>query len=195
MVPGDLRLRDVRVGRHIPVSPGAVPRFLARFEETYGNLGRSETIMTAAAAHHRLLWIHPFLDGNGRVARLMSHAVLLEVLDTGGIWSVARGLAHNETAYKDHLMACDQPRRNDLDGRGPRSEEALASFTRFFLETALDQVKFMEGPRPAGSSAWGASCSGPRRKCGPMGYPRERDRCSKRCSSVVSFRAVMWQDC
>ena len=144
MVPGDLRLRDVRVGRHIPVSPGAVPRFLARFEETYGNLGRSETIMTAAAAHHRLLWIHPFLDGNGRVARLMSHAVLLEVLDTGGIWSVARGLAHNETAYKDHLMACDQPRRNDLDGRGPRSEEALASFTRFFLETALDQVKFME---------------------------------------------------
>ena len=144
MVPGDLRRRDVRVVRHIPVSPGAVPRFLARFGETYGNLGRSETILTAAAAHHRLLWIHPFLDGNGRVARLMSHAVLLEALDTGGIWSVARGLARNETAYKEHLMACDQPRRNDLDGRGALSEEALASFTRFFLETGLDQVKFME---------------------------------------------------
>jgi Fic family protein len=144
VVPGALRLRDVKVGSHIPVSPGAVLRFLTRLEEAYGNLGRSETILAAAAAHHRLLWIHPFLDGNGRVARLMSHAVLLEALDTGGIWSVARGLARNETAYKEHLTACDRPRRNDLDGRGALSEEALASFTHFFLETCLDQVRFME---------------------------------------------------
>jgi Fic family protein len=144
VVPGELRHRDVKVGRHIPISPGAVPRFLARFEKVYGGLGRSETILAAAAAHHRLLWIHPFLDGNGRVARLMSHAVLLEALDTGGIWSVARGLARSENSYKAHLAACDLPRRNDLDGRGTLSEEALAAFTRFFLETCLDQVRFME---------------------------------------------------
>lgn len=144
VIPGELRRRDVKVGRHIPVSPGAVPRFLARFEAVYGGLGRSETILAAAAAHHRLLWIHPFLDGNGRVARLMSHAVLLETLDTGAIWSVARGLARNESSYKAHLINCDAPRRNDLDGRGALSEEALAAFTRFFLETCLDQVRFME---------------------------------------------------
>jgi Fic family protein len=77
VVPGDLRHRDVRVGRHIPVSPGAVPRFLARFEQTYGRVGKPDAILAAAAAHHRLLWIHPFLDGNGRVTRLMSHAMLL----------------------------------------------------------------------------------------------------------------------
>jgi Fic family protein len=35
--------------------------------------------------HHRLLWIHPFLDGNGRVARLMSYAQFLSLLDTGGV--------------------------------------------------------------------------------------------------------------
>ena len=144
VMPGELRHRDVKVGRHIPISPGAVPRFLARFENVYGALGRSETILTAAAAHHRLLWIHPFLDGNGRVARLMSHAVLLEALGTGGIWSVARGLARSENNYKSHLAACDATRRNDLDGRGALSEEALAAFTRFFLETCLDQVRFME---------------------------------------------------
>ena len=143
-VPGALRHRDVKVGRHIPVSPGAVPRFLTRFEKVYVGLGRSETILAAAAAHHRLLWIHPFIDGNGRVARLMSHAVLLAALDTGGIWSVARGLARNENDYKMHLAACDVARRNDLDGRGALSEEALAAFTRFFLETCLDQVRFME---------------------------------------------------
>ena len=144
VAPGELRHRDVKVGVHVPISPGAVPRFLARFEEFYGRLGRAETILAAAAAHHRLLWIHPFLDGNGRVARLMSHAVLLEALDTGGVWSVARGFARAQTAYKGHLINCDRPRRNDLDGRGNLSEETLADFTRFFLETCLDQVRFME---------------------------------------------------
>lgn len=150
VVPGELRHRDVKVGAHVPVSPSAVPRFLERFAETYGRLGRAETILSAAAAHHRLLWIHPFLDSNGRVARLMSHAVLLEALDTGGVWSVARGLARAQAAYKAHLSNCDGPRRNDLDGRGSLSEEALADFTRFFLETCLDQVRFMESlMRPA----------------------------------------------
>jgi Fic family protein len=144
VVPGEFRHRDIKVGRHIPVSPGAVPRFLQRFENAYSGLGKSETILAAAAAHHRLLWIHPFLDGNGRVARLMSHAMLLDTLETGGIWSVARGLARSEAAYKGHLMACDQERRNDLDGRGALSEEALAAFTQFFLDTCLDQVQFME---------------------------------------------------
>src|SRR5436190_9106753 len=144
VIPGELRQRDVAVGRHIPVSARAVPRFLKRFEEVYGNLGKTETILAAAAAHHRLTWIHPFLDGNGRVARLMSHATLLEALDTGAVWSIARGLARSVAAYKGHLAACDLTRRNDLDGRGHLSEENLAEFTRFFLTTCIDQVSFME---------------------------------------------------
>ncbi len=144
VVPGELRTDDVKVGSHVAISPGAVPRFMRRFEEVYRPLGRSQTIVAAAAMHHRLLWIHPFVDGNGRVARLMSHAVLLEALDTGGLWSVARGLARSVSAYKAHLANCDMPRRNDLDGRGLLSEEALAEFTRFFLDTCLDQVRFME---------------------------------------------------
>ena len=145
VIPGELRLRDVQVGRHIGVSPGAVPRFLRRFEDVYSRLGKTETVLAAAAAHHRLAWIHPFLDGNGRVVRLMSHAMLLETLETGGVWSVARGLARNVAAYKSHLANCDLGRRNDLDGRGTLSEEALADFTEFFLRLCLDQVAFMEG--------------------------------------------------
>ena len=145
VIPGELRRKDVRIGLHVPISPGALPRFLSRFEEVYGGLGKAGTILAAAAAHHRLLWIHPFLDGNGRVARLMSHATLLEALDSGGVWSIARGLARNVAAYKAHLAACDLKRRNDLDGRGHLSEAALAAFTEFFLDTCLDQVAFMEG--------------------------------------------------
>jgi Fic family protein len=144
VVPGELRRRDVRVGQHVAISPGAVPRFLARFEEVFGGLGKAGTVLAAAAAHHRLAWIHPFLDGNGRVMRLMSHAVLLDTLDTGALWSVSRGLARNVDDYRRHLAECDLPRRNDLDGRGSLSEEALAAFTAFFLKTCLDQVTFME---------------------------------------------------
>jgi Fic family protein len=144
VIPGALRTRDVKVGQHVAISPGAVPRFLGRFQEVYGGLGTADTVIAAAAAHHRLLWIHPFLDGNGRVARLLSHAMLLATLRTGAVWSIARSLARSVEAYKGHLAACDQTRRSDLDGRGPLSEEALVVFTEFFLKTCIDQVAFME---------------------------------------------------
>ena len=141
--PGALRTRDVQVGRHIAISPGAVPRFLDHFAWAYGRRGPTDAIVSLAAAHHRFAWIHPFLDGNGRVARLMSHAMLLDALDTGGVWSIARGLGRNVQAYKQHLAACDLPRRNDLDGRGTLSEEELASFTAFLglLQESVFRVR------------------------------------------------------
>lgn len=141
--PGKLRDKDVKVGRLVAISPGAVPRFLHRFEEAYRNLGNAETVLSAAAAHHRLVWIHPFVDGNGRVARLMSYAMLRDAMDTGGLWSIARGFARSEQGYKSHLHACDSKRRGALDGRGNLSEESLVGFTRYFLETCIDQVEFM----------------------------------------------------
>ena len=145
VVPGQARTRDIQGGRHIGISPGAVPRFLDRFEQAYARLGKFERVIASGPAHHRLLWIHPFADGNGRVARLMSHAMLRGALNTGGLWSISRGLARQVEAYKGHLANCDLPRRNDLDGRGHLSEEALVAFAAFFLEACLDQVAFMEG--------------------------------------------------
>jgi Fic family protein len=145
VVPGELRSRDVRVGSHFAISPGAVPRFLARFEEGYRLRGKTESIIATASAHHRLLWIHPFLDGNGRVARLMSHAMMLDLLETGAIWSIARGLARSSGKYQELLANGDRTRRNDLDGRGNLSEDALVAFTRFFLSACVDQVTFMQG--------------------------------------------------
>ncbi|WP_025770980.1 Fic family protein [Thioalkalivibrio sp. HK1] len=144
VVPGEIRRRDVKVNHHVAVTPGSIPRFLGRLHDAYRHAGRIESILAAGCAHHRLLWVHPFLDGNGRVARLMSYAMLRQALDTKGLWSVARGLAKNEAEYKSHLAACDQPRRGDHDGRGALSEAALADFTAFFLETCIDQIAFMQ---------------------------------------------------
>lgn len=142
--PGQLRQHDVKVGQHIAISAGAVPRFLNRFFDIYGHLGKMECLLASAAIHHRLLWIHPFLDGNGRVARLYSHAIFHQILGTESLWSVARGLARNVGAYKAHLLSCDQARRNDLDGRGQLSLEALVDFTHFYLTLCIDQINFME---------------------------------------------------
>lgn len=144
VVPGKLRNEPVKVGQHIAINSNSISRFLERYHHVYSQLGKTETILALAAAHHRFLWIHPFLDGNGRVARFISYTTILNILDNGGLWSVARGLARNVEEYKKHLMNCDANRRNDLDGRGNLSQEALYAFTEFFLETCIDQVHFMQ---------------------------------------------------
>jgi Fic family protein len=140
-----LRNGEVAVGDHLPPSAAALPRFLERFDVAYDprNLSKIRQVVAVAAAHHRFLWIHPFYDGNGRVARLMSHAMLSRLGIGNSLWSVARGLARSVSTYKSLLHEADQPRRGDLDGRGALSERALVAFCRFFLEAALDQVSYM----------------------------------------------------
>lgn len=141
--PGAIRTEKVQVGRHVAVSPGAVPRLLARMEQAYKSQGRTERILAAACCHHRLLWVHPFLDCNGRVARLLTSATIRSANGTSCLWSLSRGLARREKEYKAHLQSCDEPRRGSLDGRGTLSEGALAAFVEYVLETCLEEVAFM----------------------------------------------------
>ena len=145
IVPGELRDGDVIIGHHVPPSAPDLPGFLSHFEEAYdlGRLSKVQKIIAVAAAHHRFLWIHPFHDGNGRVVRLMSHAMLLHCGIGSSVWSVARGLARNEVEYKAKLMAADDERYNEYDGRGALSESKLEEFCAFFLLTSIDQIKFM----------------------------------------------------
>ncbi len=145
VVPGEYRKREVAVGRHTPPLAENLERFMRRFEQAYNPqiLSQVQQVIAIAASHHRLVWIHPFLDGNGRVVRLFSHAWLLETGIGSSLWSVSRGLARNVEEYKARLMDADTPRRGDLDGRGNLSLEGLLNFCRFFLQTAIDQIDFM----------------------------------------------------
>jgi len=146
VLPGELRQESVQVGYHHPPGHDALKMFLDRFDEFYAPERHHGALklVAAAAAHHRLMWIHPFLDGNGRVARLFTEAYFHRIPVNGfGLWSVSRGLARRNVDYKSALAWADVLRRNDLDGRGNLSNEGLFHFCRFFLEVCLDQVEYM----------------------------------------------------
>lgn len=141
--PGAWRNVDVEVGRHVPPTHGSVLAFLARYQQVYdGRASWDKQLVKIASAHQRLTWIHPFLDGNGRVARLATHAALYRDF-TGGLWSVCRGLARTQQNYYARLEFADEPRRGDLDGRGNLTEEGLWHFCHYFLTVCRDQVGFM----------------------------------------------------
>jgi hypothetical protein len=116
-----------------------------RFE----SLGKAARILAIPAAHHRFNYIHPFPDGNGRVSRLMSHAMAHRAgIAAHGLWSISRGLARgleSRGEYKRMMDHADMPRQGDLDGRGNLSQYALSDFVSWFLRVCLDQVTFMSG--------------------------------------------------
>jgi Fic family protein len=156
MKPGAWRSKpehDNAVGRHIPPSSDRVADFMDYFETRYRfeGLGKAARIMAIAAAHHRFNYIHPFPDGNGRVSRLMSHAMAHSAeIGAHGLWSISRGLSRGlargpegRDEYKTMMDAADMPRQGDLDGRGNLSLKALNEFVLWFLQVSLDQVTFM----------------------------------------------------
>jgi Fic family protein len=154
MEPGRFRDKpeqDVEVGRHLPPSSERVAAFMDRFAERYARdrLGTAGKILAIPAAHHRFNYIHPFPDGNGRVSRLMSHAMIQTAgIGAHGLWSVSRGLARgieSRQEYKQMMARADTPRQGDRDGRGNLSLAALEEFVLWFLKVCLDQVTFMSG--------------------------------------------------
>jgi Fic family protein len=146
IVPGEYRKKDVKAGRHVAPPWKDVDGLMEGWAERYRKLAGTEALLIGAAcSHHRLAWIHPFIDGNGRAARLHTHLVLHAMGLTQGLWSPMRGLARTQEQYYARLNDADLPRRNDLDGRGPLSQEELVAFASYFLGVCLDQVRFMRG--------------------------------------------------
>lgn len=80
-LPGKYRPIQVRIGgsEHLPPPPEEVPR---RMKELVQWLARSEVpdlhpVTVAAKAHVQFVSIHPFVDGNGRLARLLQNLLLM----------------------------------------------------------------------------------------------------------------------
>lgn len=142
--PGVWREVGVKVGQHIPPDPATVSLFMEAWCQAYERSAAGENALIALiAAHHRLTWIHPFLDGNGRTARLHTHMGLHALGLTQGLWSPMRGLARAQDKYYEHLIKADRDRQGDYDGRGVLTEKGLIAFIEFFMTVCLDQIAFM----------------------------------------------------
>lgn len=144
MTPGQLRERNVSIGAHIPPDHGIVRPMMIRMEEVYGRQKDfRRQLLGALAYHHRFAWVHPFLDGNGRTMRLITHLHLQKLGLASDLWSLSRGLARKQGEYYARLHDADQPRQGDLDGRGQLTQRGLLEFIDFMLDTCLDQVSYM----------------------------------------------------
>lgn len=146
MHPGKLRNRDVKIGHHIPISYSELNSTMDKYESFYKPNKQIQAVklIYALASHHRLAWIHPFLDGNGRTSRLVLDGALVNMnLQGYGLWNISRGLARKSDEYKLNLAFADSKRLNDLDGRGALSNKELTKYVDFMLDIALDQVEYM----------------------------------------------------
>lgn len=76
--PGNYRKQGVRVGSLIPPQASQVPKLMAELEEYINNDQTLPPLIKAGLAHVQFETIHPFLDGNGRIGRLLIVLILLD---------------------------------------------------------------------------------------------------------------------
>ena len=149
MQPGKLREKNVAVDNYIAPPAQEIASLMQTYQREYQRLGKNTTqamqLLNALCAHHRLLWIHPFLDGNGRISRLFLDAMLYDMKLQGyGLWNISRGLAREIKNYQSELKYADMIRQGAKDGKGNLSLMGLHSYLKFMLQTALDQINYMQ---------------------------------------------------
>ena len=144
--PGAFRSHNVTVGQQLAPAHTAIHQCLDHWDMRYASpysppFATEDLLWMMATTHHRMAWIHPFEDGNGRAVRLQSHAILFPL--GAGLWSINRGLAREREAYYAKIHEADSHRLNDFDGRGFLSERRLFEFASWMTQICLDQVSFM----------------------------------------------------
>jgi Fic family protein len=145
IIPGEYRNNPVQVGTHVPPLSEDLSQYMGWFESAFDpeKIHGTTRVVAAAALHHRLAWIHPFQDGNGRVARLLTDCYMRCAGFGGyGLWSITRGFGRDTQAYYAALAQADKLRQGMSDGRGVLSDSGLIYFTKYFIDTALDQVGY-----------------------------------------------------
>ncbi len=116
----------------IGILPQRISVFVAEKEHVF--------LPLALAAHPQPLHQLP----GGGVARIALDTMLRSCgVNQAGLWSMSRGFAKTSEQYKASLANADAPRKGALDGRGNLSEEHLAAFISYGMQTAIDQATFM----------------------------------------------------
>jgi Fic family protein len=147
MEPGRLRSKEreqVIVGKHQAPAPAVVRSMLQHLQIHFGCIEDPRLRLIAVLAnHHRTAFVHPFLDGNGRVTRMLTHLQLCHLNLRPELWSLSRGLARRHQDYYLYLSLADSPRQGGMDGHGQLSQRHYFGFIEFMLEVCHDQVNYM----------------------------------------------------
>jgi len=97
--------------RHTPPQPWLVNGLMDEYFQFYKkNKQTLHPVILAAEMHERLVTIHPFVDGNGRTARLIMNLVLLQY---GYPIAIIQGDTESRLAYYNALERCNI--ENDKD--------------------------------------------------------------------------------
>jgi Fic family protein len=88
-------------------------------------------------AHHRFVWIHPFINGNGRTARLLTYAMLCKLkfifANDARLYNPTAVFSNDRQKYYDMLEAADTLNNQDV-----------LKWCDYFLLSILDTVKKTE---------------------------------------------------
>lgn len=119
--PGAFRTRPVTINKspHLPPPPADVDDYM---QELVGFInqkhGSQFDLLKDAIVHHRFTWIHPFTNGNGRVARLLTYAMMAKqgFIDASGIRALnpTAVFGSNREEYYDHLSQADSLKDDDI---------------------------------------------------------------------------------
>ncbi len=141
--PGAFRMHNVRIGgsSHTPPDFTDVPRYM---QELMDFVNRNDApkydLLKIAIAHHRFVWIHPFENGNGRVVRLFTYALLLKFVFK------SRKRIINPTA----VFCSDRDRYYHFLSLADRGDdEGLLAWAQYMLEglkTELDKIDRLSNP-------------------------------------------------
>ena len=77
---GRYRNSGVVIGgtKHVPPEALDVPKEMASLIKWYSKNSKLHPVELASIIHHRLVYIHPFFDGNGRTSRLIMNIILMQ---------------------------------------------------------------------------------------------------------------------
>lgn len=120
--PGAYRTGPVRIAQAAHLPPDAV--LVAPYMEELTNFINADhpqkyDLMKVALAHHRFAWIHPFGNGNGRVVRLLTYAMLIKygfrVDAAGRLLNPAAVFCADRAKYYSMLAGADSGDRSELE--------------------------------------------------------------------------------
>jgi len=133
---------------YIPPAPSKVPGMMERFvTDLNAQTGSIHPVALAAYAHRRLVDIHPFIDGNGRTARLLMNLILIN--QGYQIVSIPPVLRHDYITALQTAQQADHPSDQPFQTLIARCEfEAQRDYCRMF--------DLPEPPTPADSPGFGS---------------------------------------